>query len=150
MPFFVFLRLILFEQSTGIVIALTIISVKKWINTMNINTASNINAASMFTELQTETVQAKGINTDQTAKISNPTNTAPANFSAMLKQAIENVNGLQQNTAELRNGFEMGDQDISLSDVMIASNKSSLAFDATVQVRNKMVEAYKEIMSMPV
>ena len=110
----------------------------------------NINAASMFNELQTESVQAKGINTELTSKISNPTNTSPANFSAMLKQAIENVNGLQQTTTELRNGFEMGDQDISLSDVMIASNKSSLAFDATVQVRNKMVEAYKEIMSMPV
>ena len=44
----------------------------------------------------------------------------------------------------------MGDQNVSLSDVMIASNKSGLAFDATVQVRNKMVEAYKEVMSMPV
>ena len=38
----------------------------------------------------------------------------------------------------------------SLGEVMIAANKSSLAFDATVQVRNKMVEAYKEVMSMPV
>ena len=110
----------------------------------------NINAASMFNELQTEKVQAKGIDTSAAVKISNPTNTAPANFSVMLKQAIENVNGLQQNTAELRNSYEMGDKNISLSDVMIAANKSSLAFDATVQVRNKMVEAYKEIMSMPV
>jgi flagellar hook-basal body complex protein FliE len=110
----------------------------------------NVNAASMFNELQLEKVQAKNIDTSETVKISNPTNTAPANFSAMLKQAIENVNGLQQNTTELRNGYEMGDKNISLSDVMIAANKSSLAFDATVQVRNKMVEAYKEVMSMPV
>nr|WP_279287974.1 flagellar hook-basal body complex protein FliE [Vibrio cholerae] len=39
---------------------------------------------------------------------------------------------------------------MSLSDVMIARNKSSVAFEATIQVRNKLVEAYKELMNMPV
>lgn len=107
----------------------------------------NINAASMFKELQTQGIEAKGLNSELNTKSVNP---ASSDFSAMLKQAIENVNGLQQNTSDLRNGFEMGDKDVSLSDVMIASNKSSLAFDATVQIRNKMVEAYKEVMSMPV
>ncbi|MDA7745903.1 flagellar hook-basal body complex protein FliE [Psychromonas sp.] len=107
----------------------------------------NINAASMFNELQTQGLQAKGLDSDSSVKSTNSTST---DFSAMLKQAIENVNGLQQETSTLRNSFEMGDQDVSLADVMIASNKSGLAFDATVQVRNKMVEAYKEVMSMPV
>lgn len=107
----------------------------------------NINASSMFQELQTQGLQAKGLGSELGAKAANP---APADFSAMLKQAIENVNGLQQDTSSLRNSFEMGDKSVSLSDVMIASNKSGLAFDATVQVRNKMVEAYKEVMSMPV
>ena len=46
--------------------------------------------------------------------------------------------------------FDPGDQDVSLSDVMIARNKSSVAFEATIQVRNKLVEAYKEVMTMPV
>tara|TARA_R110001583_G_scaffold50189_6_gene156623 strand:+ start:6470 stop:6796 length:327 start_codon:yes stop_codon:yes gene_type:complete len=107
----------------------------------------NINAASMFKELQTQGIEAKGLNNELSTKSINP---ASSDFSAMLKQAIENVNGLQQNTSNLRNSFEMGDKDVSLSDVMIASNKSGLAFDATVQIRNKMVEAYKEVMSMPV
>ncbi|MEJ6121182.1 flagellar hook-basal body complex protein FliE [Vibrio sp. 2-Bac 85] len=107
----------------------------------------NINAASMFKELQNQGLEAKGLSNELSTKATNP---APADFSAMLKQAIENVNGLQQNTSDLRNSFEMGDKDVSLADVMIASNKSGLAFDATVQVRNKMVEAYKEVMSMPV
>lgn len=39
---------------------------------------------------------------------------------------------------------------VSLSDVMIARNKASVAFDATIQVRNKLVDAYKELMNMPV
>jgi len=107
----------------------------------------NINAASMFKELQTQGLEAKGLENELGIK---ETNSSASDFSAMLKQAIENVNGLQQNTSDLRNSFEMGDENVSLADVMIASNKSGLAFDATVQVRNKMVEAYKEVMSMPV
>lgn len=101
----------------------------------------------MFNELQTQSLQAKGLGEGFASKASNP---AAADFSAMFKQAIDNVNGLQQNTSSLRNSFEMGDENVSLADVMIASNKSGLAFDATVQIRNKMVEAYKEVMSMPV
>lgn len=71
-------------------------------------------------------------------------------FSGLLKQAINNVNDLQQDTSDLRNRFDMGDRSVSLSDVMIAGQKSSIAFEATVQVRNKVVEAYKTIMNMPV
>ena len=107
----------------------------------------NINAASLFNELKTQGLEAKGLNSELSNK---PASSTSTDFSEMLKQAVNNVNGLQQNTSELRNRFEMGDQDVSLADVMIASNKSGLAFDATVQVRNKMVEAYKEVMSMPV
>ena len=42
------------------------------------------------------------------------------------------------------------DRSVSLAEAMIASQKSSVAFEATVQVRNKLVESYKEIMNMPV
>jgi len=50
----------------------------------------------------------------------------------------------------MQNAIEMGDRSVSISDAMIASQKSSVAFAATVEVRNKFVEAYKEIMNMPV
>lgn len=71
-------------------------------------------------------------------------------FSELLSQAVNNVNGLQKNTDSLRTRFEMGDESVSLENVMISAQKSSIAFDATVQVRNKVVEAYKTIMNMPV
>lgn len=107
---------------------------------MNISDTS-----SLFTEMQALSIQAKGLESQLPVSPS-----AQGDFSQLLKQAIDNVNGLQQNTNELRTRFDMGDRDVSLGDVMIASSKSSVAFEATVQVRNKMVEAYKEIMSMPV
>ncbi len=73
-----------------------------------------------------------------------------ADFGDMLSSAINNVNGLQKTSSDLQMRFDRGDEDVSLSDVMIARNKSSVAFEATIQVRNKLVEAYKELMNMPV
>lgn len=73
-----------------------------------------------------------------------------ADFGDMLSQAINHVNGLQKASGDLQTRFDRGDEGVSLSDVMIARNKSSVAFDATIQVRNKLVEAYKELMNMPV
>lgn len=107
----------------------------------------NLNTSALFNELPLQGLKNNGLEGDLGLQISK--SDAP-DFSQMLKQAIDNVNGLQQNTSSLRNRFEMGDEQVSLGEVMIAANKSSLAFDATVQVRNKMVEAYKEVMSMPV
>ncbi|MEX0614909.1 MAG: flagellar hook-basal body complex protein FliE [Methylophaga sp.] len=71
-------------------------------------------------------------------------------FGDLMKSAVNQVNGLQQTSASMSKGFEMGDPNINLSDVMIASQKSSVAFEATVQVRNKLVEAYQEVMRMSI
>jgi flagellar hook-basal body complex protein FliE len=68
----------------------------------------------------------------------------------MLSDALQGVNGLQQEAGEKKRAFEMGDTNVTLAEVMVASSKSGIALDATVQIRNKFVEAYKEIMSMPV
>jgi len=72
------------------------------------------------------------------------------NFSDMLSKSIDSVNDLQQTSAQLKTSFTQGDPDVSITEVMVASQKSSLAFTAMVEVRNKLVDAYKEVMSMPV
>ncbi|MGF1754382.1 flagellar hook-basal body complex protein FliE [Vibrio makurazakiensis] len=73
-----------------------------------------------------------------------------ADFGNMLTKAINNVNSLQKASGDLQTRFDRGDEGVSLSDVMIARNKSSVAFEATIQIRNKLVESYKELMNMPV
>src|SRR5690554_1615578 len=77
-------------------------------------------------------------------------NSSRADFGAMLKTAVDNVNGLQANASDLRTRIEMGDFNVSLAEGMIAAQKSGIAFEAAVQVRNKFVEAYEKIMQMPV
>ena len=71
-------------------------------------------------------------------------------FGELLEQAVNNVNELQQTSGDLKTRLEMGDRSVSLAETMIASQKAGIAFEATVQVRNKLVDAYKTIMSMPV
>jgi flagellar hook-basal body complex protein FliE len=72
------------------------------------------------------------------------------NFDDLLKQSINSVNQLQQTSASMKTDFQTGKNDVSLAEVMIASEKSSIAFQAMSQVRNKLVDAYKDVMNMPV
>lgn len=71
-------------------------------------------------------------------------------FSEVFKNALDNVNQMQQESTELKRRYTMGDPSVSLVDAMVAGQKAGLAFEATIQVRNKLVQAYKDIMSMPI
>jgi flagellar hook-basal body complex protein FliE len=71
-------------------------------------------------------------------------------FGDLLQRSIAAVNETQQQSSTLKRSFAMGDPDVDLTSVMLASQKSSLAFEAMVQVRNKLVEAYKDVMNMPI
>jgi len=74
----------------------------------------------------------------------------PTDFSALLKESIGAVNSNQQAATSLSKAFDMGDKSVSLEQVMIAGQKASISFQAMLQVRNKMLTAYQEIMSMQV
>lgn len=71
-------------------------------------------------------------------------------FAATLTESLRAVNGLQQESSDLQTRFELGDDSVSLPQVMVAMNKSSLAFEATNQIRNRLLTAYQEVMRMPV
>lgn len=71
-------------------------------------------------------------------------------FSDMLGQAVNKVDETQQVSKQLATAFEMGNGGVDLTDVMIASQKASVSFQAMTQVRNKLVQAYQDIMQMPV
>lgn len=71
-------------------------------------------------------------------------------FSGMFSQALGSVNQLQQQASSLQTRVEMGDKSVSLVQAMVASQKASIAFQATVQVRNRLVAAYQDIMNMPI
>lgn len=90
------------------------------------------------------------ISASQANPLGNAEQAGAADFSAMLKQSIGKVNELQQASKSMAESFELGDPTVSLSDAMVSMQKASIAFQAMVQVRNKVISAYQEVMSMPV
>lgn len=73
----------------------------------------------------------------------------PASFTETLRGAIAGVNDAQQKSGALAKAFEMGDPSADLAKVMVASQQSQIAFRATVEVRNRLVQAYQDVMNMP-
>lgn len=71
------------------------------------------------------------------------------NFATYMTDAINNVNDTQQASADLKNAYERG-EDIPLTDVVLSMQKASIGFEATLQVRNKLLRAYEDIKNMPV
>jgi flagellar hook-basal body complex protein FliE len=71
-------------------------------------------------------------------------------FGALLKQSIAAVGDSQATAGRMAAAFERGDQGADLARTMVAIQKADLSLNAMTQVRNKLVDAYKDIMNMPV
>ena len=71
-----------------------------------------------------------------------------SSFGDLLKQSIDGVAKTQEKAGQMAAGFERGDPGIDLAQVMIQGQKADLSFRAMTEVRNKMVDAYKEIINM--
>ncbi len=75
--------------------------------------------------------------------------TGRAGFADLVKGAVGKVNELQAESSRLQASFERGD-DVPLTDVVLGMQKASLALEATLHVRNKVLKAYEDILNMPV
>ena len=111
----------------------------------------DIRANSLYQEMQSMIGQTRLPSSNEIPDASlEVKNTSATDFSVMLKNAVEGVNNMQMDSKDMQQRFEMGDPSLSLAEVMLAKEKAGIAFEATVQVRNKVLEAYKSIMNMPV
>lgn len=106
---------------------------------------SEVNMDQVLSEMRRLTKAAQGVE-----QASAGPGGANGDFASLLKQSIEKVNETQQAAGRLSTAFSSGDPDVDLGDVMIALQKSSVSFQAMTEVRNRLVSAYQEIMSMQV
>ena len=72
-----------------------------------------------------------------------------ASFADTLQDALKSVNAKQAEASKLSEAYERGET-VDIAKVMMARQQASIGFEATLQVRNKLLAAYKDIMSMPV
>lgn len=75
--------------------------------------------------------------------------TAKGGFGDAFKTAIAEVNNMQSQASAATEAYERG-ENTDIAAVMLARQQASIGFEATLQVRNKLLAAYKDIMSMPV
>jgi flagellar hook-basal body complex protein FliE len=75
--------------------------------------------------------------------------TRPGGFGDALQNALRQVNASQAQSTAMTESYERGET-TDIASVMLARQQASIGFEATLQVRNRLLTAYRDIMSMPV
>ena len=74
----------------------------------------------------------------------------PTDFAALLKNSVDHIASMQNSATALASAYETGDKSVDLTRVMLEVQKADLAFRAMTQVRNKLIDAYTQVMNMSV
>ena len=101
-------------------------------------------------EAMQQDVLPRSVANELNVGISATQQTQKTDFGGLLKSAINQVNTLQQESGALKKAYELGKPNVDIAQVMIASEKANVGFTAMVEVRNKFVEAYRDVMNMSV
>ena len=71
-----------------------------------------------------------------------------SDFANLIAKSLQQVNASQNQADATAHQYQLGQGDVSLEDAMISMQKANISFQTTVQVRNKLVSAYNDIMNM--
>ena len=102
-----------------------------------------------ITSINTQQIPSSSGKTTDISKLGNSGDANVPNFQERLGEGLQNVAKAQNSAAQLAKNFELGTEN-DLAKVMVSQQVSSLAFQLTLNVRNKALSAYKDIMNMPV
>jgi flagellar hook-basal body complex protein FliE len=105
---------------------------------------NTINPDTLLTQMRAMAAQA------QSKSVETKSPSEQSAFSDLLQQSVNKVNETQMDAKRLSDAFQSGDPNVQVSEVMVALQKSNVSFQAMLQVRNKLVNAYQEIMNMQV
>lgn len=95
-------------------------------------------------------INPQGLRPAGIGRVGEAAETGAPGFGATLNNALDNVSRAQRVSGELQAAFEMGDPRADLARVMVAMQQSSVAFKATAEVRNRLVQSYQDVMNMPI
>jgi len=79
-----------------------------------------------------------------------PAAAQPSDFANLMKNSVDHIVSMQNQATALADAYETGDKSVDLTKVMLEVQKASLAFKAMTEVRNKLVDAYTQVMNMSV
>ncbi len=102
---------------------------------------NEINTENLLVQMREMAAQAKGQVPNREVEA--------ADFGNLLKRSVDRVNELQRESRQAKEAFQTGTSDMSLAEVMLTAEKASIAFQTMLQVRNKVIRAYQDVISMP-
>lgn len=95
-------------------------------------------------------VARAGLRPDGMPRIDGPVGAPEGGFRAAMSDALKNVSASQMEAERLQKELSLDNPGVSVEETMLAMQKAQLGFQATLQVRNRLVSAYSEIMNMQV
>ncbi len=104
----------------------------------------------LLAQMRNAVAAAQGSNMGTTGTLGQSTAAPPADFSTLLKNSVDQIAQSQSQSNTLTQQFTSGNPDVSLSDAMMAMQKATITLQTGIQVRNKVVAAYNDIMNMQV
>jgi flagellar hook-basal body complex protein FliE len=105
---------------------------------------SSMQISQVLAEMRALQARASGISEAPAAQAQ------PSEFANLMKNSVDHVASMQNQATALADAYEAGDKSVDLTKVMLEVQKASLAFRAMTEVRNKLVDAYQQVMNMPV
>ena len=106
--------------------------------------------SSILSQIRAHEMRTRGLGDAPAGNAVGATPNAAPGFQQTLSRAIDGVNQTQATASQLQTAFELGDPRADLARVMVAMQQSQVAFRATVEVRNRLVQAYQDVMNMPI
>lgn len=110
---------------------------------------SNMNVQQLLAQMRVMEAQAKS-QIDTSLSVNELQSSPQGDFTEVLSNAINQVNENQMASGQMQTAFQKGDENISMAQLMVQMEKASVSFQAMTQVRNRLLNAYQEIMNMPV
>jgi flagellar hook-basal body complex protein FliE len=105
---------------------------------------SDMQISQVLAEMRSLQARASGISESPTPAAQ------PSDFANLMKGSIDHIATMQNQASALAESYESGDKSIDLTKVMLEVQKAGLAFRAMTEVRNKLVDAYQQVMNMSV
>ena len=110
---------------------------------------SSLQIQQVLAEMRALQARASGVSDAQQAPAT-ATGAQPADFASLLKGTVDHIATMQNQATSLAESYEAGDKSVDLTKVMLEVQKAGLAFRAMTEVRNKLVDAYTQVMQMSV
>jgi len=106
---------------------------------------SEIGVSQLLSQLRSTAELAQGVKVNKVADVPDS-----ADFSKLLMNAVDHVNETSQQSGELKKAFEVGDPNVDIAQVMVASQKANIEFQLMLNVRNRLILAYQDVMKMAI